>query len=130
MGKLAAHTKLKASTLVEVIVAMVILLTVFAMGMFIFSNLFKITTSVRQLAIRKQLSRMERDYIQEELSEDYVIIDSVGFAIQSEELSEYPDCIKLKIFAEDLLTNKITDSLISIQTSNSISTNTEEVSYE
>lgn len=130
MGKLGAHTKLKASTLVEVIVAMVILLTVFAMGMFIFSNLFKSTTSVRQLAIRKQLSRMQRDFIHGKLSEDYVTIDSVGYVIQHEELVDYPDCIKLKIYAEDLLTNKITDSLISIQVSSSISTNTEEVSYE
>jgi hypothetical protein len=130
MGKLAAHSKLNASTMVEVIVAMVILLTVFAMGMFIFSNLFKSTTSVRQLAIRKQLSRIEHDYIHGELSEDYVIIDSVGYTIQYEELIDYPDCIKLKIYAEDLLTDRITDSLISIQVSSSISTNVEEANYE
>ncbi|WP_149915198.1 type II secretion system protein [Sphingobacterium cavernae] len=107
--------KLAASTLIEVIVAMVILLVVFAIGMMIYANLNKNSSTTESFQLRKQLKSLQQAYVRNEIAQNSIVFDSIEYFIETEQLETFTDRIKLKIYAIRMGNNKLLDSLISIQ---------------
>ena len=114
MARIRLNNRLIASTLVEVIVAMVILLSVFAIGMFIFAKLYRNSTTIDHFRIQKELLQVRQQYIEGIITDQYHVMDSIAYHIDIEEIPAYPDRIKLKIYAEQLINEIYVDSLISI----------------
>lgn len=108
------NLKVKASTLVEVIVAMVILLVIFGIGMTIFANLFRNSSSLDKLAIQKQLMAVRQQYLDASLVAKEVTMEDIRYSIITKKMVNYPDIYSLKIFATRINDGSIVDSLISI----------------
>lgn len=114
MARLDSSIRLKASTLVEVITAMVILMVVFGIGMLVFANLFRSSTSLDHLFIQKQLFAVKASYLESNVQDEPIIMDSIAYRIVEEEIASFPDRVKIKIYAERIYDAKILDSLVSI----------------
>lgn len=109
------HRKLKASSLVEVLIAMVILLSVFAMGMLIFANLTKSSLSQQNKAIKLHMDHIRHQvYVGEELKNP-VIIGDMAYYIEEQYLPTFQDRKQVAIFAERLADGQVIDSLVSIE---------------
>lgn len=115
MARLGSSIRLKASTLVEVITAMVILLVIFGIGMLVFANLFRSSTSVDFLFIQKQMIALKVSYLESNVEEEPIIMDNIAYRIVEEELVSFPDRVKVKIYAERIEDAKIMDSLVFVR---------------
>lgn len=107
--------KLKASTLVEVLIAMVILLSVFAVGMMIFANLTSSSRSRESKTIQAQMQDILFQYRQDEDIPSTQTIDSVVYYLEEKPLTAYPDLTKVTVYAERLADHAVIDSVIEIQ---------------
>lgn len=90
--------KVQASSLIEVLIAMVIILVVFAVAMRIFGNVMQMGVSFRSISINSQLDVFEKEISTKGYLENEVIeIDSITYHF---EMSEVGSSIKqLKITA-------------------------------
>lgn len=117
MGKLSIRYNQKtiASTLVEVLVALVILLSVFAVGMLIFARLNQASSSQTRQTVHLQLREIASRYVNEELDiEQTFQYEHILYSLEEEQLSGYADRIRVKIYAFDTWQQKPVDSLILI----------------
>ncbi|WP_437921195.1 type IV pilus modification PilV family protein [Sphingobacterium sp. LRF_L2] len=107
--------RLKASTLVEVLIALVILLTVFALGMLIFARLNRSALSNTQQVIQFKLQQISLNYDQNKGDEELFFSDGhIQYIIEEEELLDYKDRKKVKFYAFDTEQEKVIDSLVKI----------------
>lgn len=107
--------RLKASSLVEVLIAMVILLSIFGIGMMIFANLDRSSSSLESRIVRGQLSALAEQYKQTDIQDSRIQIDSIAYYIEEIPIEGIQDRIRLKIYAERLLDGTYIDSLIMIR---------------
>lgn len=117
MGKLNIlyNQKTTASTLVEVLVALVILLSVFAVGMLIFARLNQASSSQIRQTVHLQLREIASRYVNEEWDTEQTIqYEHILYSLEEEQLSDYADRIRVKIYAFDTQLQKPVDSLILI----------------
>lgn len=115
MARLRINHKLIASTLVEALIAMVILLTVFSIALYIFANLYRSTSKLEDMQVQKRLVEIRQLYLDGEVHyADLILLDSIKYHIIVDNLAKYDDMIKLKIYAQDLHDLSIMDSLISV----------------
>lgn len=114
MARIRINSILRASTLVEVIIAMVILLSVFAIGMVIFAKLFRNSATVDHIRVQKELLQVRQHYLDGIITDRYHVMDSIGYHIEQEEIPAYPDRMKLKIYAEHFINQTYIDSLVCI----------------
>jgi len=106
--------RLKASSLVETLVSMVIILIVFGIGMLIFVNLTKASRSETRKSTSEQMMLWSRQLETngfEGNTEGESLRDSIKLSYQLKEAEGYPDRLRLAVYAvsED---GKVTDSLI------------------
>jgi len=107
------HLALKGSTLVEVLVSMVILLTIFALGMVIFTRIISSSKSHSQQQTHSRLKEIRSAYEAQDWNDKYEENESsVSYRIEEEEFLEIKDRIKVKIFAINNSSQKLIDSLI------------------
>lgn len=66
---------LKASTLMEVLIAMVILLCVFGIGMMIFANLDRSSSNLESRVVREQLRALAGQYEKEAIENGELQVD-------------------------------------------------------
>ncbi len=104
---------LKGSSLVEVLIAMVILLTVFAVGMLIFANLTSSSPNSTRKTIAQQMQQLQADWTVEESFDALttITVDSVEYQIQEEEVVGFADLRKVTIYARPIYADNIIDSL-------------------
>ncbi|NQD71731.1 hypothetical protein HP439_13455 [Sphingobacterium shayense] len=117
MGKLNIlyNQKTTASTLVEVLVALVILLSVFAVGMLIFARLNQASSSQTRQTVHLQLREIASRYVNEEWDTEQTFqYEHILYSLEEEQLSDYADRIRVKIYAFDTQLQKPVDSLILI----------------
>lgn len=115
MARLRINHKLIASTLVEALIAMVILLTVFSIALYIFANLYRSNSKLEDMQVQKRLVEIRQLYLDGEVHyADLILLDSIKYHIIVDNLAKYDDMIKLKIYAQDLHDLSILDSLISV----------------
>ncbi len=83
MGKLNAK-KLAGSTLIEVLIAMVIIMVVFSIAMGLFSNVLRGGVSYRKIQAMNQMELLKNEVLQNKRFErDHVMIDSVDYEFTS-----------------------------------------------
>ncbi len=106
--------RLKASSLVETLVSMVIILIVFGIGMLIFVNLTKASRSETRKSTTEQMMLWSRQlettgFDGNTAGESQQ--DSIKFSYQLNEVEGYTDRLRLAVYAmsED---GKVTDSLV------------------
>ncbi|MCX2495296.1 type II secretion system protein [Pedobacter sp. PF22-3] len=81
MAKLK-NKQLEASTLIEVLIAMVIIMVVFSMAMGLFSNVLSSGISMRKVQIGQQLETLRLQVIESRsIEQESVWIDSVDYKI-------------------------------------------------
>lgn len=76
--------KLEASTLIEVLIAMVIILVIFSIGITLFNNVLSSGVSLKKIEVQQQLSNLstsvaDKGYI----VSDEVILDSITYLFSS-----------------------------------------------
>ncbi len=106
--------RLKASSLVETLVSMVIILIVFGIGMLIFVNLTKASRSETRKSTTEQMMLWSRQLEAngfEGNTEGESLQDSIKLSYQLREAEGYPDRSRLAVYAisEE---GKVTDSLV------------------
>lgn len=98
MAKLI-NKKLEASTLIEVLIAMVIIMVVFGIAIQVFSNILHTGVSYKKLQVQNQLQLLSEQVKQKGyLAEETVKIDSVNYQLSTEP-SEVAGIAKLEIKA-------------------------------
>lgn len=104
---------IKGSSLVEVLIAMVILLTVFAVGMLIFANLTSSSSTSTRKVITQQMQQLQADWTAVESFEapTTITVDSIVYQIQEEEVIDFADLRKVTIYARPIQADNIVDSL-------------------
>lgn len=107
------HT-VRASSLVEVLISMVILLLVFGIGMMIFTNLVRSSKSKRSKVIAHEMSILAQQAL-EVGSATEIEKEDVYYAVEKEMLPDYSDRIRIKVTAHASDNGKILDSLILIK---------------
>lgn len=118
MGKLTIlyRGKANASSLIEVLVALVILLSVFAMGMLIFTRLNQASISQSHQRVNLQLREIANKCVNGDWDmEETFEYESISYSLEEELLSDYIDRKRVKIYAFDNRKQKLVDSLILIQ---------------
>jgi len=81
MAKLKSK-QLEASTLIEILIAMVIIMVVFAMAMGLFSNVLSSGVSIRKVQIGQQLETLRLQVMESgSIDQESVRIDSVDYKI-------------------------------------------------
>ena len=92
---------------------MVILLTVFAVGMLIFANLTSSAPKSNKKAIAQQMQQLQADWTAEESFDKSttITVDSIEYQIQEEEVVDFADLRKVTIYARPIYANDIVDSL-------------------
>ncbi len=117
MARLSTYRlpSLRGSTLVEVLIALIILLSVFGMGMLLFTQLVNASTSRRQTVVRFELKQFGNAY----LTGDFGILETkttqtAAYIAEAEVLTPYTDRKRVKFYAYDLENNNLLDSLILI----------------
>ncbi|HAK28396.1 MULTISPECIES: PilW family protein [Sphingobacterium] len=106
--------RIKASTLVETLVSMVIILIVFGIGMLIFVNLTKASRSETRKSTTEQMMLWSRQLEANGFdgdTEGESLQDSIKLSYQLQEAEGYPDRLRLAVYAisEE---GKVIDSLI------------------
>jgi len=106
--------RLKASSLVETLVSMVIILIVFGIGMLIFVNLTKASRSETRKSTTEQMMLWSRQLEANGFDGDTEggsLQDSIKLSYQLQEAEGYPDRLRLAVYAisEE---GKVTDSLV------------------
>ncbi|GAA0884068.1 hypothetical protein GCM10009120_26660 [Sphingobacterium siyangense subsp. cladoniae] len=106
--------RLKASSLVETLVSMVIILTVFGIGMLIFVNLTKASRSETRKSTTEQMMLWSRQLEANGFDGNTMgesLKDSIKLSYQLKETEGYPDRLRLAVYAisEE---GKVTDSLV------------------
>lgn len=106
--------RLKASSLVETLVSMVIILIVFGIGMLIFVNLTKASRSETRKSTTEQMMFWSRQLETSGFDSNTVgesQQDSIKLSYQLNEVEGYTDRLRLAVYAmsED---GKVTDSLV------------------
>ncbi len=83
MGKLSRQ-KLDASTLVEVLIAMVIIMVVFSIAMGLFSNVLSGGVSMRKVKINQQMESLRLQIAEDgKIEEEHVVIDSIDYQLSA-----------------------------------------------
>jgi len=107
--------ELKASTLVETLVSMVIILIVFGIGMLIFVNITKASKS----ETRKNTDELMTSWSQQLEATGFdgnltgeMLQDSILLIYEVSDLEEYEDRLRLVIYSKRPEDKKITDSLV------------------
>ncbi|SES20198.1 PulJ/GspJ family protein [Pedobacter rhizosphaerae] len=91
--------KIPASTVIEVLIAMVIILVVFAIAMGLFSNVLSSGVSYRKVQAQNQLQVLSQEVINKGYVENTaVVVDSIDYQL-STETTENPSLSSLKIKA-------------------------------
>ena len=106
---------MRASTLIEVLIALIILLSVFAVGMLIFTRLVNTATSERQLQASATLKQLRAAYIagnQETLQAEQVA--GTAYRVEEKPLAENADRKRIVFMAYDAASEQLIDSLIVI----------------
>ncbi|QRQ61133.1 hypothetical protein [Sphingobacterium multivorum] len=106
--------RLKASSLVETLVSMVIILIVFGIGMLIFVNLTKASRSETRKSTTEQMMLWSRQLEANGFdgnTEGESLQDSIKLSYQLKETEGYPDRSRLAVYviSEE---GKVTDSLV------------------
>jgi Tfp pilus assembly protein PilV len=108
--KLSGNAKIKASSILEVIVAMVIIFVVFGMGMMIYANVTRSSLSAQKIQARaillEELNKAEQSRAPSARS-----MDTAGFRVE-QEVAPYPDDTLLSVIhltAYDGNQNKISE---------------------
>ena len=72
--------KLKASTLIEVLIAMVIIVVIFTVAMQVFSNVLNTGISFKKLEVQNQMEQLAQEIKQQGyLKENDLLLDSVSY---------------------------------------------------
>jgi len=91
MAKLSMR-KLSASSLLEVLIAMTIIMAVFVMGMFIYARVTHSQFSTRQLVAQQRMQAIIQDCIdRRNLENKKISFDSISYLISVQKFNEYPD---------------------------------------
>lgn len=99
MAKLI-NKKLAASTLIEVLIAMVIIMVVFAIAIQVFSNVLNTGVSYKKLQVQNQLQLLSEQVRQKGyVEEESLKIDSVNYQLSTEP-SDVAGIAKLEIKAK------------------------------
>ncbi len=106
--------RLKASSLVETLVSMVIILIIFGIGMLIFVNLTKASRSETRKSTTEQMMLWSRQLETSGFEGNTMgesLKDSIKLSYQLKETEGYPDRLRLAVYAisEE---GKVTDSLV------------------
>lgn len=100
------------STLVEVLVALLILLTVFGMGMLIFARLMQSSDSHLQQQVQGRLRQLQEQYQNGGWDPaQNVIIEHMEYALELREMKAYADRQKVTIYAYDNRIQQVIDSV-------------------
>ncbi|WP_333888905.1 hypothetical protein [Sphingobacterium siyangense] len=106
--------RLKASSLVETLVSMVIILIVFGIGMLIFVNLTKASRSETRKSTTEQMMLWSRQLETSGFDGNTMgerLKDSIKLSYQLKETEGYPDRLRLAVYAISEQ-GKVTDSLV------------------
>ncbi|PRD46268.1 type II secretion system protein [Sphingobacterium haloxyli] len=116
MAKLSRYRNpsFQASTLVEVLIALIILLAVFAAGMMLFTRLVTASTSNRQTVVRAELKQLGNAFLSNDFGTQEIRTTQVAAYEVEEELTPYADRKRIRFYAYDIEHNKLLDSLILI----------------
>jgi type II secretory pathway pseudopilin PulG len=97
MGKLN-RKKLAGSTLIEVLIAMVIIMVVFSIAMGLFSNVLSGGVSIRKVQINQQLESLRLQVIESRrIEQEHLVIDSINYElIKTEQASSETDLLEIK----------------------------------
>lgn len=116
IGDITGHKwRWKASTLVEVLVALTILMTVFAVGMLIFANLSRSGRTQRKQVVFYHLRDVAQGYRRGDIAADESLIrDSTVYFMEESVMPNLADRKKVGIYAFDPVSETILDSLIFI----------------
>ena len=106
--------RLKSSTLVEVLVAMIILMTVFAIGMMIFANITKSNRSSQHKTIRMQMRELALRSANDSTLNQQLSIDAIDYYIESSILKKLDDRKLIKVYAKSHNQAAVRDSLLYI----------------
>lgn len=83
MGKLIKK-KLEGSTLIEVLIAMVIIMVVFSIAMGLFSNVLSGGVSMRKVQINQQMESLRLQVAERgEIEEEHVLIDGIDYQLST-----------------------------------------------
>lgn len=100
MAKLR-RKKLAASTLVEVLIAMVVIMVVFTMAIGVFSNVLSGGVSLKKIQAQSQMEALVKELREQGFKGEKVLsIDSVDYELKSLE-SEIPGTLRLEIRASE-----------------------------
>jgi type II secretory pathway pseudopilin PulG len=98
MAKLI-HKKLPSASLIEVIIAMIIIMIVFAIAMRVFTNVMNTGVSFTKIQVQNQLNLLSKKVQQEGyLADEHLQIDSVDYFFEADS-SSTPGLAKLSIKA-------------------------------
>lgn len=107
---------LRASTLVEVLIALIILLSVFGAGMLLFTQLVNASTSKRQTIVRFELKQLSSAYLAGDFGmQETKTTKAAAYIAETETLAApYTDRKRVRFYAYDIENNNLLDSLILI----------------
>ncbi|MCJ0743684.1 type II secretion system protein [Pedobacter montanisoli] len=93
------HKKLKASTLIEVLIAMVIIVVIFTVAMRVFSNVLNTGISFKKIQVQNQLEQLAQEVKQQGyLKENELLLDSISYRFRLTD-TETPGIAYLEIKA-------------------------------
>jgi len=99
--KITLARKLEASTLVEVLIAMVIIMAVFVSGMAIFVNVTQSGVSISRLKAQERMSKMMEESVSNADWHDQVVTeDSIFYQKSVVAYPAYPDLLLIEIKAK------------------------------
>ncbi|UIR54617.1 hypothetical protein LZQ00_10055 [Sphingobacterium sp. SRCM116780] len=108
------HHKLRASSLMEVLISMVILLVVFGIGLMIFTNVILSSKSEESKKVEQRMAVLAQQALEEGASEE-MELDAVHYQVNKEILPQFSDRIRISVLAMNTTSGKIIDSLIVIK---------------
>lgn len=90
--------KLKASTLLEVIVAMVVIMIVFVLATGIYANVMRVSPSVKQQRIKALMTGlMEKSITEGNWQDELVAVDSLSLQKTVVPYGAYPDLLQMEV---------------------------------
>lgn len=102
MAQLRHHTKIKAATLLEVIVAMVVIMIVFTLATGIFANIIKSSPSVKQHHVNALLAQVIAESITKQNWKDETItVDSMILQKTVKPYQDYADLLQIQVVATE-----------------------------
>jgi len=92
--------KLKASTLLEVIVAMVVILIVFVLATGIYANVVRSSPSVKQQRVKAMISGViDHSIATGDWKDEVIMVDSISLQKTAVPYQTYPDLLLLQVLA-------------------------------